>query len=132
MLQLENTNMSKLVRTYWTTSSEGVEYLKLDYSEVLNDKEAIEITKEAYKISMNRADKSIRALTIVRNGKLSPNAMRKITKIGAKAQPKVYRSAVVGKMGVLPLLLNIYVLYTGSKIRFFTEESAALDYILID
>ncbi|NJB81314.1 STAS/SEC14 domain-containing protein [Wenyingzhuangia aestuarii] len=114
------------------SSVEGKEFLRIDYRNVRDDSVATKVTQQAYDVSIDRPDKSLRVLLVVNGGKITPATMRSMLKMGKGIQPKIKKSAVVGAVGMLSLLLRVYVSSTGSKIRFFTDESTALQYVLSD
>lgn len=123
--------MFKLNRVHWSFKSK-VDYLIVNYTDIREDFLAIEVAKKAYSMTKNLPDKSIRALILVKGGKISPKAMREIMVYGKESQVRVKKSAIVGVVGMASLLMRIYVSYTGSNVRFFTNEKDALKYVLSD
>ncbi|NJB81315.1 hypothetical protein [Wenyingzhuangia aestuarii] len=109
-----------------------VKYLLIDFTDVTSDDLGIRILNNAYEVCLTCPDDSVIILGMVKGGKISPTALRKLIKIGANVQPKIKKSAVVGAVGVLSLLFRIYISSTGSRVRFFTSEDVALDYLLSD
>ena len=110
----------------------GIEYINIDFRGITDDDEKINIVGKSVEMGLKKPDNSIRALLIVKGSKTTPSAMRVMKKEGKKVQSKMKKSAVVGSVGILSLLLRIYVAYTGSTMRFFTDEEAALKYITSD
>lgn len=121
-------NKFKTNSPYWT-SHKGVDYFHIDFTKTDNDEKVIDMVKKSVDMTINNPDNSIRALLIVTGIKTTPAAMRIMKKRGKKIQPKMYKSAIVGSVGILSVLLRIYVSYTGSKLRFFTTKEAAIHYI---
>ncbi|NIJ43957.1 hypothetical protein FHR24_000396 [Wenyingzhuangia heitensis] len=107
-------------------------FLKVDFSNVKSDVAAVLVAKNAFNSCIPCENKTVRALVVVNGGQITPMAMREIMEMGKNVQDKLKKSAIVGVVGMLSLLFRIYMSYTGSKLRFFTDESAALEYILSD
>lgn len=125
--------MEERASSIWTYHN-NVEYIRIDFRKGQEDadKRAIKIIQESVQMGLEREDKSIRALILVKGEKIKPETIRVMKKIGKEVQPKIKKSAIVGAVGLLSLLVRIYIAYTGSGIRFFTSEEAALDYITVD
>lgn len=110
----------------------NVEYIEIDFSGLRSDDEVIKCVADAVELGLQRPDKSIRALVNTKGSKTSPLAMRTIKKLGKEVQPKLKKSALVGSVGIVSLLMKIYISYTGSKIKFFTDREAAIKYLIND
>jgi hypothetical protein len=110
----------------------NTEYIRFDFSTLYSDELIVRLAAEALEMILKRPDKSVRALINTKGSKTSPKAMRSITELGKKVQPKIKKSAIVGSTGLLSVLLKIYTTYTGSKIKFFTDEKLAIEYIIQD
>lgn len=123
--------MDTLKEPYWAIEN-NKEYIYIDFQGVSDDSSVMNQVLKALEMGLARKDKSVRALLITRGGKTSPAAMRIIKVLGKKVQPKIKKSAVVGSVGILSLLLKIYIAYTGSNMRFFTDEKKAINYLTID
>lgn len=110
------------------------EYIDIDFSNVLTDQDAIDLVTTSVKEGLKRPDKSIRALLSIqgKGRKVSPSAMRTIKVLGKEVQPKMHKSAIVGSVGMMTLLLKLYTSYTGSRMKFFTNKEAALNYLTTD
>ncbi|MDO6736633.1 hypothetical protein [Wenyingzhuangia sp. 2_MG-2023] len=117
--------------SYWSVNK-NVKYLIIDFTNVTNDDLGIRILHKAYEMCLLCPDKSVIIIGLAKGGKLTPTALRKVLKIGMEVQPKIKKSAVVGAVGMLSLLFRIYISYTRSKVKFFTDENAALSYIISD
>ena len=110
----------------------NVEYIEIDFTGLYEDEDIIQCVADAVEMGLQREDKSIRALVYLKNSTTSPNAIRSIKKLGKQVQPKLKKSALVGSVGIMSLLMKIYVGYTGSKIKFFTDKHAAIKYLIND
>ena len=110
----------------------NVEYIEINFTGLQKDEDIIQCVSEAVDMAMPRPDKTVRALVFLKYSTTSPNAIRSIKKLGKKVQPKLKRSAVVGSVGIVSLLMKIYISYTGSKIRFFTDKETAIKYLIND
>lgn len=110
----------------------NVEYIEIDFRGLQTDEGFIKCVHDAAEMGLQRADKSVRALVLAKGMKTSPLAMRTIKKLGKQVQPKLKKSALVGSVGIVSLLMKIYINYTGSKIKFFTDKEAALKYLIND
>ena len=108
----------------------NIEYIKIDFRGLETDEGIIKCVHDAAEMGLQRPDKSVRALVIAKGMKTSPAAMRTIKKLGKQVQPKLKKSALVGSVGIVSLLMKIYISYTGSNIKFFTDEDAALGYLI--
>ncbi|MBW1298598.1 STAS/SEC14 domain-containing protein [Aquimarina litoralis] len=110
----------------------NVEYIEIDFSGLHTEEEVIQCVSDAAEMGLQRYDKTVRALVYAKGMKTSPKAMRTIKKLGKTVQPKLKKSALVGSVGIVSLLMKIYVSYTGSKIKFFTDREAAIKYLIND
>ncbi|MEW7289155.1 SpoIIAA family protein [Aquimarina penaris] len=110
----------------------NVEYIEIDFTGLYKDEDIIQCVADAVEMGLQRTDKSVRALVYLKNSKTSPNAIRIIKKLGKQVQPKLKKSALVGSVGIVSLLMKIYISYTGSKIKFFTDKEAAIKYLVND
>jgi hypothetical protein len=111
----------------------NTEYIRIDFGSIkYNNEKAIEIFNESVDYGLERSDKSVRALILTQGVKLKPETVRVLKKIGKTIQPKMKKSAIVGAVGILNLLVKIYIAYTGSNLKFFTNEKAALEYLTQD
>ncbi|WP_299212170.1 STAS/SEC14 domain-containing protein [uncultured Aquimarina sp.] len=110
----------------------NVEYIQIDFTGLYKDEDIIKCVADAVEMGLQRSDKSVRALVYLKNSKTSPNAIRSIKKLGKLVQPKLKKSALVGSVGIVSLLMKIYISYTGSKIKFFTDKEAAIKYLAND
>ncbi|WP_459212040.1 STAS/SEC14 domain-containing protein [Aquimarina rhabdastrellae] len=110
----------------------NVEYIEIDFRNLQTDEDIIRCVHEASEMGLQRQDKSVRALVNAKGIKTSPLAMRTIKKLGKQVQPKLKKSALVGSVGIVSLLMKIYINYTGSKIKFFTDEETAIKYLVND
>jgi hypothetical protein len=111
----------------------NTEYIRIDFGAIkYNNEKAIEIFNESVDFGLERSDKSVRALILTQGVKLKPETVRILKKIGKIVQPKMKKSAIVGAVGILNLLVKIYIAYTGSNLRFFTNEKSALEYLTQD
>ncbi|MDY8138023.1 STAS/SEC14 domain-containing protein [Aquimarina sp. 2201CG5-10] len=110
----------------------NVEYIEIDFTGLHRDEDVIQCVADAVEMGLQRSDKSVRALVYLKNSKTSPNAIRTIKKLGKMVQPKMNKSALVGSVGIVSLLMKIYISYTGSKIKFFTDKEAAIKYLAND
>lgn len=119
--------------SYWTYYN-NIEYIRIDFRKGKSDMDnnAIHIINDSVELGLEREDKSIRALILVQGTKIRPETIRIMKKIGKDVQPKMKKSAIVGAVGILSLLVRIYISYTGSSLRFFTNERSALEYITSD
>lgn len=108
-----------------------MEYIHIDCSG-LDDTSFAQRTREAVNHGLKRPDRSVRALVIARNTKITPNGMRIISAEGKKVQPKLKKSALVGSVGLFSVLAKMYIAYTGSPFKFFTDLDRALDYLVKD
>ncbi|NIJ43958.1 hypothetical protein FHR24_000397 [Wenyingzhuangia heitensis] len=115
--------------SYWAVYN-NVKYLLIDFRNVTDDDLGIRILNNAYDKCSTSPDKSVIILGLVKGARLTPSALRKLIKTGVDVQPKIKKSAVVGAVGIIPLLFRVYISYTGSKVKFFTSEEAALNYLL--
>lgn len=117
---------------YWTYYN-SVEYINISFETVQNnDSLSIGIVSRGVELGMTRPDKSVRALISVKNARTRPETMRKMMAVAKEVQPKMKKSAIVGSIGLLSLLMKIYIAYTGSTMRFFTSKESALNYITSD
>lgn len=110
----------------------NVEYIEIDFTGLQKDEGFIRCVANAVEMGLQRSDKSVRALVYLKGSKTSPNAVRTIKKLGKLVQPKLKKSALVGSVGIVSLLMKIYISYTGSKIKFFTDKEAAIKYLTND
>ena len=111
---------------------DNVEYIDIDFSNLNTEEEVISCVSKAVEMGMQRADKSIRAFVNIHQMKTSPAAMRTIKLLGKQVQPKLKKSVVVGSLGIMSLLMKIYISYTKSKIKYFTDKETALKYLVND
>ena len=111
---------------------DNVEYIEIDFSGLTTDDEIIGYVYEAVEMGMQKPDKSIRAFVYAHRMKTSPKAMRTIKMLGKQVQPKMKKSVIVGSSGILSLLMKIYISYTKSKIKYFTDKEAAMKYLIND
>ncbi|MBQ4820915.1 STAS/SEC14 domain-containing protein [Aquimarina sp. MMG016] len=110
----------------------NVEYIEIDFTGLYEEEDIIQCVSDAAEMGLQRPDKSVRALVYTKGMKTSPKAMRTIKKLGKLVQPKLKKSALVGSVGIVSLLMKIYISYTGSKIKFFTDKEAAIKYVTND
>ncbi|CAL2059875.1 conserved hypothetical protein [Tenacibaculum sp. 190524A05c] len=111
---------------------ENVEYIEIDFSGLTTDDEIIDYVLKAVDLGMRRPDKSIRAFVYAYQMKTSPRAMRTIKMLGKQVQPKMKKSVIVGASGILSLLMKIYISYTKSNIKYFTDKETAMKYLIND
>lgn len=111
---------------------ENVEYIEIDFSGLTTEEEVINYVYKAVELGMQRPDKSIRAFVYAYQMKTSPFAMRTIKLLGKQIQPKIKKSVIVGSSGIISLLMKIYISYTRSKIKYFTDKDSAMKYLIND
>ena len=111
---------------------DNVEYIEIDFSGLTTDDEIINYVYEAVEMGMQKPDKSIRAFVYAYQMKTSPKAMRTIKMLGKQVQPKMKKSVIVGSSGILSLLMKIYISYTKSIIKYFTDKEAAMKILIND
>ena len=107
----------------------GTTYLYVDLRGIDNETDFVEYIKNSTEMALKEPDNSICVLMDVNNFKTTPEAMRKVQKYGLSIQPKMKKTATIGVVGIMSLLLRLYITVTGSKMKFFTDKSAALNYI---
>lgn len=110
----------------------NTEYILIDFSGLETEADFVKQVADAVEMGMKRPDNSIRALMNVKGLKTTPKAIREMSSLGKKVQPKIKKSALVGSSGFTALLLKIYVAYTSSKMKFFTDKKLALEYLIQD
>ncbi|GAA0731273.1 hypothetical protein GCM10009430_43260 [Aquimarina litoralis] len=110
----------------------NIEYIEINFTGLRKDEDIIQCVADAVEMGLQREDKSVRALVYLKDSTTSPNAIRSIKKLGKMVQPKLKKSALVGSVGIVSLLMKIYISYTGSKIKFFTDKDAAIRYLISD
>ena len=111
---------------------DNVEYIEIDFSGLTTDEEVINYVFKAVDMGMKRPDKSIRAFVYAHQMRTSPLAMRTIKILGKQIQPKMKKSVIVGSSGILSLLMKIYISYSKSKIKYFTDTASAMKYLTND
>jgi hypothetical protein len=111
---------------------QGIEYIDIDFSGLYSDEQIIDYVSKAVEMGLQRSDKSVRAFVNVHQMKTSPTAMRSIKILGKQVQPKLKKSVVVGPSGIISLLMRIYISYTKSKIKYFTDRETAMKYLVND
>lgn len=128
---ISNTIQKEYSKPIWR-HYEGVEYIEINFTGLTSDEEVINYVSTALEMGLQRPNKSIRALVYAYKMKTSPVAMRTIKVLGKQVQPKIKKSAIVGASGILSLLMKIYISYTGSKIKYFTDKEIAMKYLIND
>lgn len=107
----------------------GKEYIRLDYTNLTDGELIIEMTRLAVNDSLKRENNTVLSLACTQGVRTTPLVMRELKRLGKMVQPKLKKSACVGPTGMLLVLLKLYISYTKSPMRFFTDEEAALEYL---
>ncbi|AUS06139.1 hypothetical protein [Pseudotamlana carrageenivorans] len=110
----------------------NVEYINMDFSKLSSDEMVINFFADTLDLVLQRPDKSVRVFADVKSIKIKPSTMRVLKEYGKKGQPKVKKSVMVGTVGLVSLLMKVYVNYTGSKMKFFTDYDIAMEYLTSD
>lgn len=107
----------------------GIEYMHLEFTD-LTAEEAIVRARDGRIETCKRPDTSVLALVVATRSNITPLALRDIRAEGLKTQSKFIRSAIVGSTGLTHLLTRLYIQFTGSQMKFFTDYEAAMEYLL--
>ncbi|MBW1298599.1 hypothetical protein [Aquimarina litoralis] len=108
----------------------NIEYIEMDFTSYKSDELIIRHYTEACDMILKRPDKSSRVLVNAKGVIISTKTMRVIKEIGKRTQRGVKKSAIVGTLGITTLMMKIYVSYTGSPVKFFTDREAAIKYLI--
>jgi uncharacterized membrane protein len=107
----------------------GKRIAKLDFSNILEEKEALEAIAEAARIIQVQPPKSLFTLTIVRGSRFNSSVLSAIKKLAADNVPFVKSGAIVG-MGTLHKAAYLTVMYFSKRtIPAFDTEAEALEWI---
>ncbi|AUS05995.1 hypothetical protein [Pseudotamlana carrageenivorans] len=107
----------------------NTEYIYIDFSGLNSDKDILNQIEMAVAMGLERPDKSVRALVHFKGARTNPGTTRQMAILGKMVQPKIKKSVLVGSSDFLSLLVKVYTSQTGSKIKFFTDMSVALEYL---
>ena len=110
----------------------GVEYIEIDFTIYTSEDLMIRYYTEACEMILQKPDKTVRVFTNATGVKPSLSTIRSAREIGKKAQRGVKRSVMIGTVGLTTMMLKFYSRYTGSPVKPFSREEAAMEYLIRD
>ena len=110
----------------------GIEYLEMIITGFKTPEEMLLYYTEGCRMILERPDKSVNVFTDTRGIKISTKTMRKAQEIGKTAQRAIKKSAMIGAPGITVVMLKLYINFTRSPVKFFTNPNIALEYLTKD
>jgi len=112
----------------WKTHN-GVEYIEMIITGLKSTEKIISYYAKGCEMMLQKPDKSVMVYTDTRGVKINTTTMRILQEIGKNTQRAVKKSALVGNPGISVVMHKLYVAYTRSPVKFFTNPDVALKYL---
>jgi len=107
----------------------GVEYIEMIITGLKSTEAIISYYTKGCEMMLERPDKNVMVYIDKRGVKVNTKTMRMLQEIGKNTQRAIKKSVLVGNPGISAVMFKLYVAYTRSPVKFFTNPDAALKYL---